>query len=148
MRALQVSLACLVVPAFVGCASIVSGTNQPVSVEARADNGLNVSGANCKLSNNKGTWFVTTPGSATVSRSFEALNVRCEHKSHEAGTATVQSSTKGMAFGNIIFGGPLGAGVDMATGAAYDYPNLISVTMGRSISIGTPPPAPPSEEKK
>ena len=32
-----------------------------------------------------------------------------------------------MAFGNILFGGVIGAGVDIATGAAYDYPELIVV---------------------
>lgn len=45
---------------FVGCASIVNGHNQSVSVEAKSDAGA-ISGANCKLTNNKGTWFVTTP---------------------------------------------------------------------------------------
>ena len=34
-----------------------------------------------------------------------------------------------MAIGNIIFGGVIGAGVDISTGAAYDYPNLIVVNM-------------------
>jgi phosphoketolase len=34
-----------------------------------------------------------------------------------------------MAAGNIIFGGPIGAGVDAATGAAFDYPSLIKVLM-------------------
>jgi hypothetical protein len=35
-----------------------------------------------------------------------------------------------MAFGNILFGGFIGAGVDVATGAAYDYPNLLTVDLG------------------
>jgi hypothetical protein len=34
-----------------------------------------------------------------------------------------------MAFGNILFGGLIGVGVDMSTGAAYDYPALITVPM-------------------
>jgi hypothetical protein len=120
----------------VGCASIVNGQNQSVSVETRTEAGP-VSGANCKLTNNKGTWFVTSPGSTTVQRSYEDLAVRCEKEAMEPGLASAKSSTKAMAFGNIIFGGVIGAGVDISTGAAYDYPSLISVIMGKSTMIGT-----------
>lgn len=130
----------------VGCASIVNGQNQSVSVEARMD-AAPVSGASCKLSNNKGTWYVTTPGSTTVQRSYEDLAVRCEKESLDAGIAAVKSSTKAMAFGNILFGGVIGAGVDVATGAAYDYPTLITVLMGKTVSVGAPgqaASAPPS----
>ena len=114
----------------VGCASIVSGSNQSISVETRSTAGP-VIGATCKLTNNKGTWFVTTPGSATVHRSYEDLGVRCDKDSHDPAVSLVKSSTKGMAFGNILFGGFIGAGVDMSTGAAYDYPPLITVVMDK-----------------
>lgn len=123
-----------------GCASIVNGHNQALSVETRAASGP-ITGASCKLSNNKGTWFVTTPGSTTVQRSFEDMLVRCDKESHEPGIAAVKSSTKAMAFGNIIFGGVIGAGVDIATGAAYDYPSLITVEMGKNAIIQAPAPA-------
>lgn len=56
-----------------------------------------------------------------------------------------------MAFGNLLFGGVIGAGVDIGTGAAYDYPNLISVpftcatankaaTSGSSASVAVAQP--------
>lgn len=118
-----------------GCASIVGGTNQTISVESHATDGAQIPGANCKLSNNKGTWFVTTPGSTTVNRSFEDLSVLCEKESHPSGMVTIKSSTKPLAFGNIIFGGVIGAGVDVATGAAYDYPTLVRVKMGAQTTI-------------
>lgn len=127
--------ACAALTQLIGCASIVSGSNQSVSVETRADSGQNVAGASCKLTNNKGSWFVTTPGSTIVNRSYEDLAVRCEKESHEPGFVAAKSSTKGMAFGNIIFGGVIGAGVDISTGAAYDYPTLITVTMGKGSSV-------------
>jgi hypothetical protein len=117
-----------------GCASIVNGTNQPVSVETHTSAGKQLAGASCKLSNNKGTWFVTTPGSTTVHRSFEDLSVLCEKDNVPSGMAMVKSSTKPMAFGNIIFGGVIGAGIDVGTGAAYDYPSLIQVRMGAAPS--------------
>lgn len=122
-----------------GCASIVSGQNQSVSVETRSKQGEAVMSANCKLSNNKGTWFVTSPGSVTVRRSYEDLLINCEKENQEPGLASVKSSTKAMAFGNIIFGGVIGAGVDVASGAAYDYPTMITVLMGEKVTIDVPP---------
>lgn len=128
-------------PAFTGCASIVSGQNQPVSVETRAK-GTTLAGANCTMLNDKGKWFVTTPGTVTVQRSYNDLSVSCEASGVSKGIAMVKSATKPMAFGNILFGGVIGAGVDVATGAAYDYPTLISVEMGESTTVAVPAAAP------
>lgn len=122
-----------------GCASIVTGHNQSVSVETRSKQGEAVASANCKLTNDKGTWFVTSPGSVSVRRSYSDLLVNCEKANQEPGVASVKSSTKAMAFGNIIFGGVIGAGVDIASGAAYDYPTLITVWMGEKVAIDAPP---------
>lgn len=122
-----------------GCASIVTGHNQSVSVETRSKQGSAVASANCKLSNDKGTWFVTSPGSVSVRRSYSDLLVNCEKTDQVPGAANVKSSTKAMAFGNILFGGVIGAGVDIASGAAYDYPTLITVWMGEQVTIDAPP---------
>jgi hypothetical protein len=113
-----------------GCASIAGGHNQDLSVDTKRD-GVAVTQVDCKLSNDKGAWHVTTPASVTVRRSFEDLAVNCEKDGQEPGSLTVKSSTKGLAFGNILFGGVIGAGVDMASGAAYDYPKSITVEMGK-----------------
>ena len=59
----------------------------------------------------------------------------CKLDGVDAGLASVKSSTKAMAFGNILFGGFIGVGVDAATGAAYDYPELILVDMGQTNRI-------------
>lgn len=123
-----------------GCASIVNGQNQSVSVVTR-QNAESVSGANCKLWNNKGAWYVISPGFAVVRRSYEDLSVHCEKEGLDPGIASVKSATKAMAFGNIVFGGVVGAGVDMANGSAYDYPQLITVEMGKTSLIGLPPQA-------
>mgnify|MGYP005806467189 CR=1 FL=1 len=119
MRALITAL--ITVTVLPGCASIVSGQNQPVTVEAP-----NCEGATCKLMNDKGTWFVKAPGSVTVSRAYGDLTATCSKEGFGAATSTVASSTKAMAAGNIVFGGLIGVGVDVATGAAYDYPALIT----------------------
>ncbi len=121
------------------CASIVTGSEQSLSVTT-----VDVNGANCKLSNSKGTWYIpSTPGSVTVHRAYGPLSVEC-HKGELNGLAQADSKTKGMMAGNILFGGGIGAAVDAGTGAGYDYPEIINVPMAK----GTPsltlinPPAP------
>ena len=122
-----------------GCASIVDGSHQVLSVITP-----NVQKASCTMTNNKGTFYVTTPGTVTVHRSYDPLHVDCTKTGYEDALITVKSSTKGMAFGNILAGGIIGAGVDMATGAAYDYPQQIVVPMRLA---GTPAPAPVASVK-
>jgi hypothetical protein len=92
-----------------------------------------VTGANCTLENNKGVWYVpSTPGSVTVHRSFEDLQVSCKKKGFPKAIKSVKSSTKAMAFGNLVFGGVAGGAVDVATGAAYDYPQSIQVPIAQA----------------
>jgi hypothetical protein len=135
-RVLFLSVACLFAALSTGCASIVSGTNQSLSVVTHAASGEALPGATCSLVNDKGSWFVTTPGSVTVHRSYGDLAVKCSKEGSDPGIANFKSSTKGMAAGNILFGGLVGAGVDIATGAAYDYPDLIHVNMVSLTAIG------------
>lgn len=112
-----------------GCASIVNGTSQTLSVSTVSTNGNPISKANCDLTNDKGNWYVVTPGTVTVHRSYGALSVKCKKNGYQDGLVSSSSSTKSMAFGNILFGGVIGAGVDISDGAAYHYPNMITVPM-------------------
>jgi hypothetical protein len=132
MRALTVSpLLALVV----GCASITGTTLQSVSVQTVDKENKEVIASACELTNNKGKWFVTTPGSVNINRSNDNLNVLCQKEGHEPGRASVVSATKGTMFGNIVFGGGIGAVVDHNTGAAYEYPNFFKVQMGGNTTI-------------
>jgi hypothetical protein len=119
-----------------GCASIVSGQNQSLSVVSTSQ-GASLVGARCSLVNDKGTWYATTPGSVTVRRSFGDLTVACTSDTAANGSVAVKSSTKAMAFGNILFGGVIGVGVDTVSGAAYDYPEVITVRMGQALDAAT-----------
>lgn len=104
-----------------GCASIVTGQNQVVSVDTPM-----CPAAKCKLQNEEGVfWVPVTPGTVSVNREYGDLTVTCSKPGYPDSIIAVSSSTKGMAFGNILFGGVIGAGVDMGTGAAYDYPGEI-----------------------
>lgn len=136
MRAGLGLAAIAVLASLTGCASIVSGTNQVVSVETRAPAGT-VSGASCKLQNEKGVYYVTTPGTVTVHRAYGDMTVTCDKTGLPTTVATFKSSTKGMLAGNILFGGAIGAGVDIASGAAYDYPALLQIMMNDGINDAT-----------
>lgn len=110
-----------------GCASIVSGTNQLVSVDTPG-----CPASACELTNDKGKWYInSTPGTTTVGRAYGPLNATCRNGDVSA-TATFNSSTKAMAFGNILIGGVIGAGIDVSSGAAYDYPPSLSIPMSCS----------------
>lgn len=105
------------------CASIVSGTSQNIAVDTSPSN------AECRLSNDKGEWFVdNTPGTTVVHRSSQALTVEC-HKGKLQAIRSFDSHTKGAAYGNILAGGIIGAAVDMGNGAAYDYPPSVSLKL-------------------
>lgn len=121
-----------------GCASITGTTGQNVSVQTREQAGQDISGAVCELTNNKGKWFVTTPGSVGINRSNDDMQVLCKKENYAPGTASIVSVTKGAMFGNIIFGGGIGAVIDHTSGAAYEYPPSFQIVMG-SFSKVEPP---------
>lgn len=126
-----------------GCASIVNGTSQVLSVITPP-----VKDANCELTNSKGSFYVAhTPGTISVHRAYGDMHVKCTKPGYEDAMIIVKSTTKKMAFGNILFGGVIGAGVDMANGAAYNYPEQIVVPMR---PLGTPAaqaaPAKPADQ--
>lgn len=128
-----------------GCSSITGTENQSVSVQTRQQTGAEVIGAFCELTNNKGKWFVTTPGSVSIHRSNDDMQVICKKENFENGRAAVVSDTKGSMFGNIIFGGGIGAIVDHNKGTAYEYPTVIDILMGSFTKIETPKKQPNQE---
>jgi hypothetical protein len=114
-----------------GCASITGGTQQSISVETKKDASA-VPGAECEIINGKGKWFISTPGSAQIQRSNDPLLITCNKSGFDTGRASVESIVRAGMAGNFIFGGLIGAAIDHASGAGYDYPNLVQVFMGQS----------------
>jgi len=111
-----------------GCASIVTGHNQTISVNTKP--AIN---ASCALANKKGRWYIpNTPGTTTITRSYDDLHVICEKNGYPTLDKKVKSSLKAITIGNILFGGVIGAGVDVATGAAYDYPPEVFMPMEKA----------------
>ncbi len=130
---IKIALFMFAVALLPGCATVSgSGTSQPISVQTFQSDGAELDGARCDMSNDEGTWFVITPGSTTVRKSNKDLQVVCRRTGVDVGTASVVSRTKGNMWGNIILGGGIGAVIDHNNGAAYEYPGLIKIYMGRS----------------
>lgn len=121
-----------------GCASIVTGTTQPMAVETRLATGQDVAGAYCRLTNSKGTWFVTTPGTVSIHRATAApLAINCTKEGHQQlGVSSTKPKSKGMTWGNLIFGGVIGVITDSVTGAAGYYPSPVTVIMEALAGIG------------
>lgn len=111
-----------------GCASITSTKLQPVSVTTACD-GETISEATCTLSNDKGSWFVKTPGSVTINKSYGDLAVECKRGDTIKGSSTFQSKNEGAVWGNILAGGIIGYAVDANTGAGFSYPPTLAVNM-------------------
>ena len=87
-----------------------------------------VSGAACKLNNDKGEWHVSsTPGSVTIQKAYGDLAVECQKASLGKGVRIYSSSANSGVFGNILVGGLIGFAVDAGSGSGFDYPQLMSV---------------------
>lgn len=108
-----------------GCASVVDGTHQKIFIQTTP-----AVNATCTLSNDKGCYYLPgTPGFVVVHRSMQDLTIVAHCPGYQDKTVVVSSKTKGMLFGNLVLGGAIGAGVDCADGAAYDYPQTILIPM-------------------
>jgi hypothetical protein len=143
MRALEplLRLACAAALAgAAGCASVVIDETQSVTLETVDAAGAAVAGAECTLSNDRGSWPVKTPGFAVVPRSPKDLNVRCEAAGHPPGDVRAVSRVNSPMFFNAFLGAAASTGyvavaaaaIDYWRGNAFDYPKTIRVVLGAS----------------
>lgn len=117
-----------------GCATAIYGEYQSVAVETRTPEG-SVSGATCKLENKKGIHYVTTPGRLSVYRDYGDMTVTCDKPGLPTTVARFKSKTRYATAGNILM--PIGAVVDVASGSAYSYPDVMQVTMDGTVAAPT-----------
>lgn len=123
----------------IGCASITGSRNQPISVTATHE-GKPVVGANCQLLNDKGTWYVITPGSVVIQKSFQDLTATCrKQETQKIGATTFKSASEGSVWGNIIAGGLIGYAVDASSGAGFSYPPTLNIEMVKGNTLPNPP---------
>jgi hypothetical protein len=124
---------------------------ESITVQVQDGSGHDVRGATCELSNSRGKWLLISPGSVTIGRSNDNLLVTCRKEGLDDGVVALVSATRGAMFGNIIAGGVIGAVIDHDSGAAYDYPQQVTVEMGVTRVIkpdDQPAPMPAAEGGK
>lgn len=99
-----------------GCATITTGTTQPIAVETDPP------GAECSFKRERtvlGT--VTTPGTLTIKRSGQPLTVECKKDGYENGRAILNAQTEKATYANAIIGGAIGTMIDQSSGANSRY---------------------------
>ena len=125
---------CLSLLLLSGCATVIGGTSQVVSISTAPE------GAACKVERS-GSLIGTvpsTPGLVQLSKGVRDLTVTCTKPGYDTATASAGSSFNGYTFGNLIVGGAIGIVVDVATGANFDYPPMVDVAM--NPAAGSLPP--------
>jgi hypothetical protein len=130
-----VAIAHVAALALSGCATITSSETQPLTLTAKTTDGKAVDKASCTLKNDKGAWEVVSPGTVAVRRSAEDLMVECKKDGVADGFLRAISRAAGGMWGNIIFGGGIGAIVDHSKGTGYNYPDDLPVKMGESVTV-------------
>jgi hypothetical protein len=115
------------------CSTITQSETQALALTATYEN--KPVDAPCQLKTDKGNWDAKTPSNVTVRKSNEDLEVTCKKDGMPDGILKAISRAAGSMFGNIIFGGGIGALIDHAQGTGYDYPNQLPVKMGESVVV-------------
>ena len=118
-----VVIAALAVVVGSGCASITKDDATLVQVQAEGCPEETM----CTLSNKKGSWKVTPPGSVAVTRSDDALHVACRGPDGEAVGRGLNESEIGGSFWVNLLWWP-GMIVDAHTDKHRDYGNVVTVS--------------------
>lgn len=110
-----------------GCASVTSGKHQTVTVNTTCEGEL-LTEASCTLLNDKGSWFVKTPGSVVIQKAYGDLAIDCK-KGESKSSEKFQSKSNTGVWGNLLVGGVIGYAVDASSGSGFDYPSNMVVKM-------------------
>lgn len=116
-----------------GCATIISGSSQKISLQAIDKNTQHViPDAKCSLTNSKGVIHPVygNPGSITVDREYGKLQANCTARGYRQTGVGVGESFNAWTLVDILFWP--GFFVDAATGAAKKYPSHITVLMQKN----------------
>ncbi len=103
-----------------GCASVIDGTSQSMTVAT------NPPGADCKLMrNDKLLARVTTPQTVTIKKTKHDIDIACDMDGFYKSKEHVKSEIQDATWGNIILGGGIGWAVDSASGADNKYKDYV-----------------------
>lgn len=112
------------------CASIIEGSEQEISV--RTASGVE---ATCTASSAEQTQEFAAPATITVNRSYYPAEIVCSADGLTGEVKTL-ADVSNWGYGGAVLGVGIGAGVDSYTGAAFEYPDEIVVTLGETKTLG------------
>lgn len=123
-----------VLSALSGCASIITGTTQSISVNSDPE------GASCRVSRGGITLGVvpSTPGSVVVHRGSTGLDITCSKPGYALAQTTQPTNIETWIFGNVLIGGLIGVVIDFSTGAAYTYDGNSMLALDSQSPSGRP----------
>jgi len=147
-RSYAAALAVVAFAILPGCATITSNEMQTVSLTAKGQDGNTVDQVSCVLKNDKGQWQATAPAQVAVRRSADDLTVLCKKDGQPDGLLRAISRAAAGMFGNIIFGGGIGAIIDHSKGTGYNYPDSLPVKLGENVTIDRREPSPAEAQKQ
>lgn len=127
------------------CASIIEGSSDKMQVTTTPP-----SQSTCNVKNGRGAWNTVSSGTTEIKRSKTDVTVDCIDAATGAkGSRTVESDMESWVIGNVIAGGVIGLIIDFSTGAAWDYPETVAVSLADPVTYQsaapvyeTPQPAP------
>jgi ABC-type Fe3+-hydroxamate transport system substrate-binding protein len=114
-----------------GCATIVSGTTQPIHLQAiDSKTHALIPGAMCTLTDKEGRTYVfnSNPGMVIVTKGQGALIAHCQKPGYVQSQVGVGQSFNAWTVANVILFWP-GIFVDALSGAIQKYPSHITVLM-------------------
>ena len=116
-----------------GCASVMNDSTHPIKVETKTEDGKLVNGADCKLTNDYGSFNTKSGDTVQVRRSSKDLDIVCKTQEQPDASGRAISRANGGMFGNIILGGGIGAIIDHNKGTAYTFPTWVQLIFGKSL---------------
>lgn len=124
-RIQSLAIAIVLSTQFSGCATLVEGSAQTVRVETDPP------GARCVITRN-GTVvseIPSTPATISLAKEKGDLAMRCSKRGYLDSGLEQSAEFSGTVFGNILFGGLIGAVIDMGSGATHKYPERIWLSL-------------------
>jgi len=101
-----------------------------------SSSGPKLTAVHCELLNDKGKWYVATPGSVVILKSYQDLTATCRKpETKKVGATTFKSANEGSVWGNVLAGGLIGYAVDASSGAGFSYPPTLNIEMVRGDTL-------------
>lgn len=115
------------VAGFTGCASIIKGTSQKITINTVPPQ------ATCTVVQNHNiiATIAETPQIIEVSKSKHDLTLTCDKPGYQTAIHVIPSDVEAMTIGNVLLGGVIGLAIDAGTGALNKYDANVTITLVR-----------------